>query len=75
LPTLLLREFLEWIEEHPMTQNKKTKKQLDLARRKKQELQQRLAGEKKQMDNPDEVKKLEAELVRLNAEIEKLQNE
>jgi hypothetical protein len=58
-----------------MTQNKKTKKQLDIARKKKQELQQRLAGEKKQMDNPDEVKKLEAELVRLNAEIEKLQNE
>ena len=58
-----------------MTQNKKTKKQLDVARKKKQELQQRLAGEKKQMDNPDEVKRLEAELVKLNAEIERLQKE
>lgn len=58
-----------------MTQNKKTKKQLEIARKKKQELLPRLAGAKKQLDDPQEVKNLEAELARLNAEIEKLQNE
>ncbi len=58
-----------------MTQNKKTKKQLDLARKKKAELQQRIAGEKKQMDDPAEVKRLEAELARVEAEIVKLQSE
>jgi len=58
-----------------MTQNKKQKKQLELARKKKTDLQQRLAGERKQMDDPAEVKRLEAELARLEAEIQSLQDE
>lgn len=56
-------------------QNKKTKKNLELARKKKGELQQRIAGEKKQMDDPAELKRLEAELARIEAEIKTLQEE
>ena len=56
-------------------QNKKTKKQLDLARKKRGELQQRIAGEKRQMDDPAELKRLEAELAKVEAEILRLQEE
>jgi hypothetical protein len=56
-------------------QNKKTKKNLELARKKKGELQQKIAGEKRQMDDPAELKRLEAELVRIEAEIKSLQEE
>lgn len=56
-------------------QNKKTKKNLELARKKKGELQQKIAGEKRQMDDPAELKRLEAELVRVEAEIKSLQEE
>lgn len=55
--------------------NKKQKKQLDLARKKRGELQQRIAGERKQMDDPAEVQRLEAELARVEAEIKELQDE
>lgn len=58
-----------------MTHNKKQKKQLELARKKKGDLQQRLAGERKQMDDPAEVKRLEAELAKVEAEIRSLQDE
>jgi len=58
-----------------VTLNKKQKKQLELARKKKGDLQQRLAGEKKQMDDPGEVKRLEAELQKVEAEIRSLQDE
>jgi hypothetical protein len=52
--------------------DKKAKKRIELLRKKISELQPRLAGAKKQLDDPDEVRKLEAELAAAQAEIEKL---
>jgi hypothetical protein len=52
--------------------DKKAKKRIELLRKKVSELQPRLAGAKKQMDDPEEVRKLEAELAAAQAEIEKL---
>jgi hypothetical protein len=52
--------------------DKKAKKRIELLRKKISELQPRLAGAKKQMDDPGEVRKLEAELSAAQAEIEKL---
>jgi hypothetical protein len=52
--------------------DKKAKKRIDLLRKKISDLQPRLAGAKKQLDDPDEVRKLEAELAAAHAEIEKL---
>lgn len=52
--------------------DKKAKKRIDLLRKKIGELQQRLAGAKKQMDDPSEVRQLESEIAAANAEIEKL---
>jgi hypothetical protein len=53
--------------------DKKAKKRIEVLRKKISELQPRLAGARKQMDEPDEVKKLEAELASAQAEIAKLQ--
>jgi predicted nucleic acid-binding Zn-ribbon protein len=52
----------------------KAKKRTDILRKKLAELQPRLAGAKKQMDDPDEVRKLEAEIAAAQQEIEKLKN-
>ena len=52
--------------------NKKHKKQLDVARKKMAQLQQQLAGSRKQMDDPDEVRRLETEVKTLEAQIEKI---
>jgi hypothetical protein len=52
--------------------DKKAKKRIDLLRKKISDLQPRLAGAKKQMDDAEEVRKLEAELAAAQAEIEKL---
>lgn len=52
--------------------DKKAKKRIELLHKKIGELQPRLAGAKKQMDDPDEVRRLEAELAAAQAEIEKL---
>ena len=52
--------------------DKKAKKRIDLLRKKISDLQPRLAGAKKQMDDPEEVRKLVAELAAAQAEIEKL---
>ena len=54
--------------------DKKAKKRIDLLRKKLNDLQQRLAGAKKQMDDPDEVRQLEAEIAAAQAEIEKLKS-
>jgi hypothetical protein len=51
-----------------MALNKKQKKQLDVIRKKIPNLQQQLAGEKNQMDDPAAIKRLEDE-------IEKLENQ
>jgi hypothetical protein len=52
--------------------DKKSKKRIDLLRKKLGEMQQRLAGAKKQMDDPREVSQLEADIAAAQAEIEKL---
>jgi len=54
--------------------DKKAKKRIDLLRKKLNDLQQRLAGAKKQMDDPEEVRQLEAEIAAAQAEIEKLKS-
>ena len=59
---------------NPTTMDKKAQKRIDVFRKKIAELQPRLAGAKKQMDEPDEVRKLEAELAAAQAEIEKLKS-
>ena len=53
--------------------DKKAKKRIDLLRKKIGELQPRLAGAKKQIDEPDEVRKLETEIAAAQAEIARLQ--
>lgn len=45
-----------------MALNKKQKKQLDVIRKKLQSLQQQLAGEKQQMDDPAAIKRIEDEI-------------
>jgi hypothetical protein len=52
--------------------DKKAKKRIDLLRKKVNDLQQRLAGAKKQMDDPSEVRQLESEITAAQQEIEKL---
>ena len=58
-----------------MGMNKKQKKQIEIARKKIQELQQKLAGVKKQMDDPEELSSLQAEIARHEQAIEKIKAE
>lgn len=58
-----------------MSLNKKQKKNLDLDQKKLQQLRLQLAGAKKQMDDPDEVRRLEQELAATQARIDKLKAE
>ena len=53
--------------------DKKAKKRIELLRKKINHLQQRLAGAKQQMDDPDEVQQLESEIAGAKRAIEKLQ--
>ena len=55
--------------------DKKAKKRIELLRKKVGDLQQRLAGARKQMDDPQEVGQLEREIAAAQAEIEKLKAE
>ncbi len=55
-----------------MSLNKKQKKQLDIEHRKLQQLRLQLAGAKSQLDDPDEVVRIEKEIAATNARIEKL---
>lgn len=52
--------------------DKKTKKKIEVARKKIDNLLKQLAGAKQQTDEPDEIQKLEAEIEAKRAEIEKL---
>jgi predicted nucleic acid-binding Zn-ribbon protein len=54
--------------------DKKAKKRIEVLRKKIADLQPRLAGAKKQTDEPDEVAKLETELAAAQAELEKLKS-
>lgn len=49
-----------------MALNKKQKKQLDVIRKKVSNLQQQLAGEKSQMDDPAAIQRIEAEIEKLS---------
>jgi DNA repair exonuclease SbcCD ATPase subunit len=52
--------------------DKKTKKRIDLLNKKLNEYRQRLAGARQQMDDPDEVRQLEADIAAAQKEIDKL---
>jgi len=52
--------------------DKKAKKKQDVLRQRVQKLQQQLAGARKQMDDPDEVNRLEKELAAATGELDKL---
>lgn len=54
--------------------DKKAQKRIELLRKKINDVQQRLAGARKQMDDPEEVGQLEKELAAAKAEIEKLKS-
>jgi hypothetical protein len=54
--------------------DKKAKKRIELLRKKIADIQQRLAGARKQMDDPGEVAQLEQELAAAQQEIEKLKS-
>jgi hypothetical protein len=58
-----------------MTLNKKQKKQLDIEHKKLGQLQQQLAGARRQLDDPQEVARLEQELAATAARIEKLRQQ
>lgn len=52
--------------------DKKAKKRIELLRKKIKDYQQRLAGAKQQMDDPDEVAQFEKQIADATQEIEKL---
>ena len=52
--------------------DKKTRKKLDVLRKKVNHLEQQLAGATRQMDDPREVERLRAELEQARAQVEKL---
>lgn len=52
--------------------DKKAKKRIDLLNQKLQKLRQQLAGARKQMDDPEDVRRLEREVEQVTAELEKL---
>jgi hypothetical protein len=52
--------------------DKKAKKRIDVLQPKLQQLRMQVSGAKKQLDDPDEVKRLEAEITAVEAELKKL---
>ncbi|HET6881948.1 MAG TPA: hypothetical protein VFI31_17410 [Pirellulales bacterium] len=52
--------------------DKKAKKRIDLLNQRLQKLRQQLSGARKQMDDPDDVRRLEREVAEVSAELEKL---
>lgn len=48
-----------------MALNKKHKKQLEVIRKKLPQLKQQLAGEKEQMDDPEAIRRIEAEIAKM----------
>ena len=55
--------------------DKKAKKRLEVLHQRLQQLRQKLAGARKQDDEPGEVKRLEAEIAAAETEAKKLQSE
>ena len=56
-----------------MNLTKKQKKQLELARKRQAHLKQQLAGAKRQLDDPAEVRRLERDLAELEQQIARIQ--
>lgn len=54
--------------------DKKEKKRLEVLRKKHEQVRQRLAGARTQMDDKSEVEAIEKELAAINFEIESLKN-
>ncbi len=52
--------------------DKKIKKKQDVLRQRLQKLQQQLSGARKQMDDPQEVQRLESDVAAAEAELQKL---
>lgn len=52
--------------------DKKAKKRIDLLQTRLQKLRQQLHGAKQQMDDPDEVKRIEKEIAAANTELEQI---
>jgi DNA-binding FrmR family transcriptional regulator len=52
--------------------DKKAKKRIDLLNSRLQKLRQQLAGAKKQMDEPEDIARIEKEIAEVNGELEKL---
>ncbi len=55
-----------------MSMDKKAKKRVDLLQQRMQKLRQQLAGARKQMDEPEEVKRLESEIAATTRELDEL---
>ena len=58
-----------------MSLNKKQKKQLDVIKKKLENLRPKLSGSKQQMDDPAEVKRLEDEIADLEAQARAIREE
>ena len=52
--------------------DKKAKKRIDLLNQRLQKLRQQLSGARKQMDDPEDVRRLEREVEQVALELEKL---
>jgi archaellum component FlaC len=52
--------------------DKKAKKRIDLLHQRLQKLRQQLAGARKQLDDPEDVRRLEREVEQVTSELEKL---
>lgn len=52
--------------------DKKAKKKQDVLRQRLQKLQQQLSGARKQLDDPEEVRRLESDIAAAKAELDKL---
>jgi hypothetical protein len=52
--------------------DKKAKKKQDVLRQRLQKLQQQLSGARKQMDDPEEVRRLEQEIAAAESELQKI---
>jgi cob(I)alamin adenosyltransferase len=52
--------------------DKKSKKRIDLLNQRLQKLRQQLAGARKQMDDPEDVRRLERDIEEVTSELEKL---
>ena len=58
-----------------MALNKKHKKQLEVIRKKLPQLKQQLAGEKEQMDDPEAIERIEAEIAKLEEQRKAIESE